>query len=96
MCSSCNGGCLALMGDASEVSVGTTDHRQGEVPFTDHSFVSRWERNEILNKVSGFSSARKKDCFFLKDRRWDGSGKVERSICLKPVIFINLVAQVTC
>lgn len=95
MCSSCNGGCLALMGDASEVSVGTTDHRQGEVPFTDHSFVSRWERNEILNKVSGFSSARKKDCFFLKDRRWDGSGKVERSICLKPVIFINLVAQVT-
>lgn len=95
MCSSCSGGCLALMGDASEVSVGTTD-RQGEVPFTDHSFVSRWERNEILNKVSGFSSARKKDCFFLKDRRWDGSGKVERSICLKPVIFINLVAQVTC
>ena len=96
MCSSCSGGCLALMGDASEVLVGTTDHRQGEVPFTDHSFVSRWERNEILNKVSGFSSARKKDCFFLKDRRWDGSGKVERSICLKPVIFINLVAQVTC
>ena len=38
------------MGDASEVSVGTTD-RQGEVPFTDHSFVSRWERNEILNII---------------------------------------------
>ena len=36
------------MGDASAVSVGTTD-RQGEVPFTDHSFASRWERNEILN-----------------------------------------------
>lgn len=36
------------MGAASAVYVGTTV-RQGEVPFTDHSFASRWERNEILN-----------------------------------------------
>lgn len=54
--------------DASVVSVGTKDP-SGEVGFTDHRFVSRWKETTVLNRVSGFPLTRKKDDFFLEDRR---------------------------